>query len=438
MNFDNRTDPYWYSNSLYCFHNKRPMKGGLILEKDKLLDKIKSDNIEDIEKVKRAYERGLEDIETGLNYDDEGERERDEEQVKQMIDSLNDRIEILKNEEEMNKYNIEYEDDIYPTEAEKEKTDEYIKKIKDELEDIDKKINEDNYTKKDYIDYVNRLYNLYNLTENQIDKLKYIEALEKFEKEYNEEYIFNKDDNEGYKKEKFRTLTGIINKKIKEIRENKQEQKNNGVNIEEAEFQSGIIFEEVVLNYEYINNMVKEMTGDNSDLINNNTNPNLNRMVNFNGGQKKLSEFYIYDLSQEKNEIELKYYDTDKFRIYGGNNNKGVPLQVSKFGNYNFHPLFKEDESGNLKLYNINENTTNVYINKNFMKDVYILYKLADGIYSYHLNADENHKRKSEGIDTDGKEIYSIEPSYKIYDVIEGVKITPTIYIPISKLKKIL
>ena len=354
MNFDNRTDPYWYYNNSLYNHHKRPIIGGLILEKDKLLDKIKSDSIEDIEKVKRAYERGLDDIERGSNYDDEYEQERDKEQLENMIEILNNRIEILNNEKELEREEIEREE------------------IKREEE---KRI---------------KLDRLAEIFENLQQKKQGFEELKKLPELY------------------YSNIKGkeFLLDKVKEINKERREANKRRPNtFSKDELGYGKIWEEVY--QKYLNDKKTNNADFGKDLgsksIKNNEEHSFykNEMTytkddEGNWVQVPLSKYLIYDLSGKKQDIENKMYASDTFGISYDDvkdGKKDIPLQISKLGMYSlsktknkYIPYFSEKLNGEIKLYNVWDDTNKQWVNKHFNKDLYIMYMLNDGIYELKLN----------------------------------------------------
>lgn len=154
--------------------------------------------------------------------------------------------------------------------------------------------------------------------------------------------------------------------------------------------------------------------------------------------EKPLSDFLVFDLSQDKNDIELKYYNTG---TYMPNNKEieknGLILQQSKFINTNFEPLYTIDDKGKTKLYNIYSKKTNDYVNDTYNKDVYILYQTPSGNYSYHLNDDKDLikvKHPKKGIN--GEELYILMPPNNYKSGIDNHN-SKIIYIPYNKLKKV-
>jgi len=130
MNFDNRTDPYWYSNSLYCFHNKRPIKGGMANydKNGKLVSqKLKDGNLQNYELTIKNFE---DDIINNEEYD--------EEEKKKILNTEYDELISLKeayhnNPDEQDKIDklIEYLDNQFTEDEKKErdkKTELIIKK----------------------------------------------------------------------------------------------------------------------------------------------------------------------------------------------------------------------------------------------------------------------------------------------------------------------
>ncbi len=206
-------------------------------------------------------------------------------------------------------------------------------------------------------------------------------------------------------------------------------------------------FEKIIIN---IQDKVKKALTKDKSLISNNDNINRykNKMVYFpkskdvNGKvleweEKPLSEFLVYDLSQDKNDIELKYYNIGTYKPSENEIKKnGLILQQSKFINLNFIPLYTTDDNGKTKLYNIWSTKTNDWVNDKFYKDTYVLYQTSSGNYSYHLNDDKDLQKidypKMKGINNE--KLYILQPIYKDGFDNHGKKI---FNIPYNKLKKI-
>jgi len=408
MNFDNRTDPYWYYNNSLYNHHKRPIIGGVITESKKITEKLSTDNVNDLEEVLRRYEKGLNDIEKGLNYDDEDEQERDKEQLENMIETLKNRIETLNNEnKDIDIYDFDYDDE--PIEEQLLNDEMLYSNFISELNTLDKKIYDDkNYTKKDYIEYIELMFKLYNLSNKPEYKVGYVNTVDEYEKKYNENYPHHKDDTRMYRENYDRALDSAIKSDIKDRR---IYEKSSNITTKDA-LGDGTIFEDFLKDNK---SLLYNITNDDSEFINNNNNSIFkNMMVKFNGKNKPLSELYIYDASQDNTDIEIKYW-TDRFT---DNEIKkdGLILQTTKFGNNNFTPYFKYDDNNNLKLFNVWSKDLRGFVNPNNMKDLYVVFKTIGGLYSYHLNNDPNLILNKAFDDKDGKPIYTGKLNKKIWD----------------------
>jgi len=103
-------------------------------------------------------------------------------------------------------------------------------------------------------------------------------------------------------------------------------------------------------------------------------------------------QFMVYDMSTPTAEIELKYYNSNKYRVTDEdiNNDGYIGLQATKFfGNPSFTPLFVIDGE-EVKLYNVWDNEKQEWLNKDNNKDVIALWATQDGIYKYVINKDED------------------------------------------------
>jgi len=353
MNFDNRTDPYWYYNNSLYNHHKRPIIGGVITQSEKVKGKLSNiDNVNDLEEVLRAYERGLDDIKKGLNYgddeEDEQEQERDKEQLENMIENLNNRIETLKNEKELEREEIEREE---------------MKRTK-----------------------LDRLAEIF-------EKQQQKQAFEELKK-LPELYYSNIEGKE------------FLLDKVKEINKARKEANKRRPNTySKDELGYGKIWEEVY--QKYINDKKTNDTDFGKDLgsksiKNNEEHPFYKNKMTYtrddegNWVQVPLSKYLIYDLSGKKQDIENKMYASETFALNYDDVKEGrkdIPLQISKLGMYGpsktknkYIPYFSERPNGEIKLYNVYDDTNKRWINDDFNKDLYIMYMLNDGIYELKLN----------------------------------------------------
>jgi hypothetical protein len=130
----------------------------------------------------------------------------------------------------------------------------------------------------------------------------------------------------------------------------------------------GEAFEYVV---QMLENKVKTLTDDKSTLTNSLFNP---KYIN-----SERAKSLPYDFYQDGTDIEVKnYVDYPEKEL-----NKGIPLQVSKFGSREFTPLFTK-EGGKVKLYNIIDNENGDFVNSNNDKNLLVLFNTPKGIYSYN------------------------------------------------------
>lgn len=434
-------DPYYYITVMDRLFGNNSIYGGTLTTKsgqpitDKFIDK-KIDKYDDIDKLEELYNTLLEaENEMDVNYDDNDELNNDRIKLNEYQTKVLEKIDEYKQEDD-DDYSIENENDENDLSPEDQQL---YDVLHNDLLFLDKKIYEDeNYTKNDFEKYLHTLYLLSKLTNNPEYKIGYKNTIDEYEEKYgeykkHEEYVKDINDNIA------NTYRYFIKNEIKDI--NTLRKFNN-----EEQLRDGILFEDVIMNTKELQGLISKITGDNSNVINNNnTNPKLNKLVDFNGKKKLKSELYIYDLSQNKTDLEIKYFDTRKYMPSDDDiKREGIKLQATKFGNTHFKPLFKYDDDNKFKLYNVIDKETKQYINDDFMKDVYVIYKTLNGIYSYHLNGDNDNYIIQVGIDdSDGKPIYEIRPKYKTkwtdeIDDFGNLKKVPYLFIPYNKLKKIL
>lgn len=171
----------------------------------------------------------------------------------------------------------------------------------------------------------------------------------------------------------------------------------------------GKAFETVII--PYLDKKYKET------FINNDTNDKLSDKKNIPIGINKFSEqeLYIYDLSSKSYDIECKMYDSGKFRHKSTDDD--IPLQLTKFGNEFYQPYFAYDTKGEFKLYDVWKKDIyddygklikeGFWMNNddNKYKDLYILYYLADGLFTLKINDGDNFNFKKEKI-YNGKQLY--------------------------------
>jgi hypothetical protein len=124
--------------------------------------------------------------------------------------------------------------------------------------------------------------------------------------------------------------------------------------------------------------------------------------------------YYIIDLSLKNCDIELKYWNTYQYEISMTNKTQsesgfissiesGIPMQYTKISGYKisranekdilFIPYFINlgtDENPKMKLYNVWNDLENKWVNKDFIKDYYLLIAVKEGIYSYCVNKDNS------------------------------------------------
>jgi len=141
-----------------------------------------------------------------------------------------------------------------------------------------------------------------------------------------------------------------------------------------------------------LNYVIQNITKDRTEIHNNNNNSLI---------PKSIQEFAVFDLYQENTDIEVKCYCTKFYCINFSTkilsqfdnktkktsiiNLKGVPIQCAKIiGNYSFKPRYTYD-NGKLKLFNIYCVNSRIYINSDYMKNVFIIYAFEDGIYYFNL-----------------------------------------------------
>lgn len=438
-------DPFYYITVRNILFGNNGINGGALKTSnkgkvidDEFIDKKLDKYGEDTDKLNDLYNTLLSiENEMEYNYDDEDELIKDRKKLNEYQNKV-----IEKNIEIQNKLN-EKEEDNYSIESEYEENftpedEQLYDSLNTELLFLDNKIYElKQFNENDYKKYIETLYKLSKLSNNPEFKLGLDDTINEYEELYNKKYTNHQD----YQKYIKRNLNSLYDSYIKEEIQNtrKVDYDKNGVNLGD-----GVIFEDVILNNKQIQKLISKITKDNSDMINNNKNPKLKGTVLFQGKQKPRSELYIYDLSQDKNDLEIKYFNTKGYMPFEDEIKRdGIKLQKTKFGNEYFEPLFKYDNNGDLKLFNIFDKQEKKYINNNFMKDIYVIYKTPSGIFTYHLNGDDDNIITSIGKDDDGKDIYKMKPKYKEIwteekDYYGNINKVPYLYIPYNKLKKIL
>jgi hypothetical protein len=159
------------------------------------------------------------------------------------------------------------------------------------------------------------------------------------------------------------------------------------------------------------------LNGKQSIILNNDRNTKLSQIKNIKIGGKLFSEadLYLIDFSLDNSDIELKYWNTNQYKIsfdkreiikmhYNTQTKSydkpdtiesipdGIPLQESKIlGTDWFAPLFINigtSTNPKYKLYNVYDKKKNKFINDNHNKDYYILMCVKEGFYKYKVNDD--------------------------------------------------
>jgi len=432
MYFDSRTDPYWYyNNSLYNYTAKRiggRMEGGVITESKKMLDKMKSNNIDDLEEVKRRYEKTLE---KGIkdNYDNEDEYNKDIEYIKNMIDKLNDRIDKLNVEEEeedeelMNDYNdyLKRFDDLDKDEVLD------MKQIIDELYGFNK------ITDEKYNELMDKLID----RDIKIEGIKPVER-EKILPEFSDEidYTIKKDDDNEYKLTLNKgSNNDVLNESI-DLFEDNIDDIIEAKGIEYVRSKFNIIIGEINEDNLINNNTVFKKANNYEGGLYNTSNPEceyytdklINRYEYFkylnkeNNGYDKNNktklDYFLFDYITENVAYEIKTLT----KTYNEYKNIGFINLVSNkitgdTGEYK--PLYTNDNK--IKNIVVESKNTNFDCLKTSNLDYVVIFCLKDGNYKYEPLKDANFKIDSKT--SRGKLLYD-----KYYDDYK---------IPINKLIKI-
>lgn len=399
-----------------------PINGGTVneVEPHKVKEYMESNDIGKMEKVLRAYERGRDNI---LSEDyDEKERKTDLPYINKVIDSIKRKIDRLDENEE---------------------------------DSVDELINSDDF--KEQMEYYKN--NIDNLDEDELES--YIQSLGLIHEHKEEEKEIKATETEKEMTNAIKHLELLKGRELpnyhfkdeeglhNELTPSEISEMINKIDINEGH---GKKFEKVI---EKIQDRVKKALTKDKSMIKNNDNIqrykktktympkrdiNGNIIYKSNGKvdweEKPLSDFLVYDLSQDKNDIELKYYNVGTYKPNEKEiKNNGLMLQESKFVNSNFIPLYTS-VNGETKLYNIWSVKTKDWVNDKNIKDVHVLYQTPSGNYSYTINKDKDlHKNDFTSFTgKNGEKLFILEPKYKMGKDNHGKDI---FYIPYKKLKKI-
>ena len=178
-----------------------------------------------------------------------------------------------------------------------------------------------------------------------------------------------------------------------------------------------------------------------------------------------LAEACVFDAFNKYYEIEFKNWDTNLFRVHFQQKQyregTGKPLRdfpISEGGevccfiqkrklrqNISFEPYYYKDASGNYKLYNVWCNAKRdgkiigwMYGDKNVNRDVFAIFKFADGVYAYKINQIVSTYSFKEVLDIDLTFSGIPKPSVQLYYIepTELIKDNKYALLPISKFIK--
>jgi len=181
------------------------------------------------------------------------------------------------------------------------------------------------------------------------------------------------------------------------------------------------------------------LNGKQSIILNNDRNTKLSQVKNIKIDNKYYSEadLYLIDFSLDNSDIELKYWNTNQYKIsmdkkeivemHWNNSTRsydkpdtikpipdGVPLQNTKIlGTDWFVPLFINlgtSTNPKYKLYNVYDKKKNKFINDTHNKDYYVLMCVKEGFYKYKVNDDLDWKYKKVPIKGEnGEELFRLK-----------------------------